>query len=84
MANFPGKRGDRKWGTYDFPVTRTQKEALEGLWHMFRGLPRAYGSTDLPQGGYYSQHPTTGAVLIGLHHNSVSVHRSGRITPNKA
>lgn len=83
MAKFPGRRGDLKWGMYDYPVTRTQKAALDGLWYMLSGLPKAYDPPNLPEGGFYSQYPTNGIVIIGLNHRSVSVHRNGRITSNQ-
>lgn len=83
MSIFPGRRADQKWGRYDYPVTKTQKATLDGLWYMLSGLPRAYENDRLPQGGFYSQREDTGAVVIGLNHQSVSVHRNGRITSNE-
>lgn len=83
MAKFKGRPGDLVWGRYDYPVTRTQKDALDGIWYMLGGLPRAFNQEDLPAGGFYSQRESSGAVIIGLHHQSVSVHRSGRITSNE-
>lgn len=83
MAKYLGKRGDLTWGKYDYPVTRTQKQALDGIWYMMSGLPKAYKGSGLPEGGFCSQRPDTGDVVIGLHHQSVSVHRSGRITSNQ-
>lgn len=80
MAKFPRRRGDLKWGVYDFPVTRTQKEALDGLWYMMGGSG-VY--SEMPQGGFYSQTPSNGDVVIGMNHRSINVHRSGRITSNK-
>lgn len=82
MAKFAGRRNDLVWGKYDYPVTRTQKATLDGLWYMLSGLPRAYLS-DLPRGGFYSQNPDDGGVVIGLHHQSVTVRRTGRITSNQ-
>jgi hypothetical protein len=85
MTRFAGRKGDLTWGRFDYPVTRTQKATLDGLWHMMNGLPRGYeqrGSYALPEGGFYSQRPDTGDVVIGLHHHSVNVHRNGRITGN--
>lgn len=87
MIRYLAKRGDVTWGVYDYPVTRSQKETLDALCHMLGGLPRvtartAVGSAALPKGAFYSQHPETGEVMIGLHHRSVSVHRTGRMTPN--
>jgi len=82
---FRGPKGDLTWGTYKYSVTRTQKSSLEGLWHLFKSLPKGNsldGDRGLPTGGYYSQRPDTGIVIIGLDHQSVSVHRSGRITVN--
>jgi hypothetical protein len=87
LAKFKGRRGDLKWGVYDFPVTRTQKAALDGIWYMLRTLPRAYNPVaedgELPQGGFYSQRENNGDIVIGLHGNSLTVHRSGRITSNE-
>lgn len=84
MAKFPGRRGDLKWGTYDYPVTRTQKATLDGLWYMMSGLPRAHPANgDMPEGYFCSQYHTNGDVVMGLNHHSVSVHRDGRITSNE-
>jgi hypothetical protein len=52
------------------------------------GLPKAFGQDEkgvyvLPQGGFYSQSEKNGDVIIGLHHKSVTVHRTGRITSNE-
>jgi len=82
MNEFKGRRNDTTWGKYDYPVTQTQKAALEGLWFMTRGLPRAVDNPDLPKGCFYSQHPITGAVIFGLFHRSVSVLRNGRVVAN--
>lgn len=86
MAKFAGRKGDLTWGVYDFPVTVTQKQALDGLWYMMSGLPLGFqqkGRWALPAGAFYSQRETNGDVVIGLNHHSVSVHRSGRITSNE-
>lgn len=86
MAKFAGRRGDLTWGKYDYPVTKTQKATLDGLWYMMSGLPRGFqqtGSWALPDGGYYSQTEENGDVIIGLHHQSVTVHRNGRLTSNQ-
>ncbi len=83
MAKFPGRRGDKVWGKFDYPVTRTQKETLDGLWYMMSGLPKSDENLDLPTDAFYSQHPVSGDVVIGLVHHSVSVHRSGRLTSNE-
>jgi hypothetical protein len=83
VTKFDSHRGDLKWGKFDYPVTKTQKATLDGLWYMMSGLPKAYDDDGLPQGGFYSQNEKTGAVTIGLHHRSVNVHRSGRITSNE-
>jgi hypothetical protein len=88
MAKFPGRKGDFHWGIYDYPVTFTQKATLDGLWYMLSGLPKALGQEDkgdyaLPQGCYYSQNSNDGGVIIGLNHQSVTVHRNGRITSNE-
>lgn len=81
MAKFEGRRGDSTWGTYDYPVTLTQKKSLEGIWYMLSGLPKATGNLNgLPAEGFYSQDPGNGDVIIGLFHHSVYVHRDGRIT----
>lgn len=91
MSQFKGRRGDLKWGKYKYPVTRTQKETLDGLRYMMRGLPRAPvtnddithpSSDDIPVGYFCSQRANNGDVVIGLNNHSVSVHRSGRITSN--
>lgn len=74
---------DTMWGRYDYWVTEEQKETLDGLWYLLRGLPRAYDNPDsLPVGGFYLQQPT-GDVVIGLHHCSVTVHRNGRLSVNR-
>lgn len=83
MARFTGRRNDLVWGKFDFSVTRTQKATLDGLWYMLSGLPRVYMAGDLPAGGFYSQREDTGDVVIGLYHQSVSVHRNGRISSNQ-
>jgi hypothetical protein len=86
MGKFPGKPGDQVWGVYDFPVTFTQKQALDALWYMMSGLPRGFqqkGRWALPAGAFYSQRETNGDVVIGLNHHSVTVHRSGRLTSNE-
>lgn len=88
MAKFPGRKGDLVWGIYDYPVTRTQKATLDGLWYMLSGLPKAFGQDGkgvyaLPQGGFYSQNTNDGGLVIGLNHQSVTVHRNGRITSNE-
>lgn len=83
MAKFAGRPGDRTWGKYDYPVTITQKASLDGLVYMLSGLPRAQNQPDLWQGGFYSQNPTDGGVIIGIEHQSLTVHRSGRITSNE-
>lgn len=80
MANFEGRRGDLKWGVYDYPVTNTQKISLDGLWHMMGGNG-PYSET--PKGGYYSQDSSNGDIVIGMDHRSVRVHRSGRVTSNR-
>lgn len=82
MALFSGRRGDLTWGIYDYPVTRTQKAALEGLKYMMSGLPRALDNV-IPEGYFCSQRADNGTVIIGLHHCSVNVDRNGRITSNK-
>lgn len=83
MPIFAGRRGDLTWGEYNYPVTRTQKETLDGLWYMMSGLPQAGFGQKIPEGGFYSQRENNGDVIIGLHHCSVAVHRNGRITGNK-
>jgi hypothetical protein len=85
MTRFEGRRGDLTWGIYNYPVTQTQKETLDGLWYMMTGLPRAHPANgNMPKGFFCSQRPESGDVVIGLNHYSVSVHRSGRITSNPA
>lgn len=88
MAKFEGRRGDLTWGIYDYPVTKTQFATLDGLWYMMSGLPKGFGQDSkgayaLPRGAFYSQRPDNGDVIIGLNHQSVSVHRNGRITSNE-
>jgi hypothetical protein len=88
MAKFAGRRGDLKWGIYDYPVSPGQKATLDALWYLMGGLPKAFGQDKtgvyvLPQGGFYSQSEKNGDVIIGLHHKSVTVHRTGRITSNE-
>lgn len=84
MARFVGRRGDLVWGTYDYPVTLSQKTTLDGLKYMMRGLPRAKAWDEgIPEEYFCSQRPDNGDVVIGLHHNSVNVHRNGRITSNE-
>lgn len=83
MAKFAGRRGDWKWGKYEYPVTRTQWESLDALMYMLSTLPRAYRQPELWQAGFYSQNPNDGGVIIGLNHQSVTVHRNGRITSNE-
>lgn len=86
MAKFEGRSDDLVWGKYDYSVTRTQKQALDGLMHVLYGLSPGQinrGDRDLPNGGFYSQRPNDGAVLIGIHHRSVTVYRSGRIKSNE-
>ena len=81
---FVGRRGDLTWGKFDYPVTKSQKSALDGLWYMMTGLPRQDPPNGhLPQGLFYSQRPDTGVVIIGLHQYSVNVHRSGLIVGNQ-
>jgi len=85
MVKFAGRKGDLTWGKYDYPVTRTQKEALDGLLYMMSGLPKwspSNGYPLMPQGYFCSQREQDGAVVMGLNHHSVSVHRNGRITSN--
>lgn len=84
MTKFAGHKGDLTWGKYDFPVTRTQKSTLDGLWYMMSGLPRSHPMNgDMPAGYFCSQRPSSGDVVIGLNHQSVNVHRNGRITSNQ-
>jgi hypothetical protein len=87
VATFKGRKGDLKWGVYDYPVTYAQKQALDGLWYLLSGLPRVSGPQDgvwaLPEGGFYSQRPNDGTVIIGLHNRSVSVTRRGLIRSNQ-
>jgi hypothetical protein len=85
VAKFAGRRGDLKWGVYDYPVSPGQKATLDALWYMMSGLPRGFQQTGpyaLPEGGYYSQNEKNGDVIIGLNHQSVTVHRTGRLTSN--
>lgn len=86
MAKFAGRRGDLTWGKYAYPVTKTQKDALDGIWYMLKGLPRGIEQTGywaLPEGGFYSQNLENGSVIIGLHHNSATVYRSGHVVSNE-
>ena len=81
VTKFEGRPGDFSWGKYDYPVTRTQKETLDGLQYMMSGLPKSLEG--LPQGYFCSQRPDNGDVVIGLNHQSVNVDRNGRITSNQ-
>ena len=84
MGRFPGRPGDFTWGKYDYPVTRTQHETLDGLWYMMSGLPRAHPDNgDMPKGYFCSQRSDNGDVVMGLNHHSVSVDRNGRVTANR-
>jgi hypothetical protein len=82
MAKFVGRRGDLKWGPYDYPVTKTQKITLEGLHNIMKGVPRT-NRGKMPAGYYGSQRPSDGGIIVGLNHYSVTVHRNGRITSNR-
>jgi hypothetical protein len=79
---FKGRPGDLTWGPFGYPVTQTQKAAVEGIVFMLSSLPRAFNQPDLWQNGFYSQNPATGAIIMGLDHHSVSIHRNGRVTAN--
>jgi hypothetical protein len=84
MPRFKGRKGDLTWGRYNYPVTQSQKDTLDGLEYLMRGLPRAHPANgDIPEGYFASQNLLDGGVIIGLHHNSVTVHRTGRITSNE-
>ena len=83
MARFTKRPGDLIWGKYNYPVTPTQHMALEGIWWLLRTLPRAIPEDDLPAGAFYSQNSNNGTVIIGIHHHSVSVYRSGRVKKNQ-
>lgn len=80
---FQARPGDHRWGKYDYPVTPTQKKALEALMYMTSGLPRAPGNPNLPEEGFYSQRSDNGAVIFGINHQSVTVMRSGRMYANE-
>lgn len=83
QLRFKGRRGDLKWGKFKYPVTRTQKATLDGLRYMMSGLPKAHPSNgDMPKGYFCSQRVDNGDIVIGLNNESVSVHRSGRVTSN--
>jgi hypothetical protein len=82
MTRFIGSRNDVTWSEFRYPVTRTQKETLNGVWYLLSGTPNPQGN-EMPRGGFYSQRPDTGAVIVGLDHRSVTVHRTGRITVNR-
>lgn len=94
MAKFAGRKGDLKWGAFDFPVTKTQKATLDGLWYMMSGLPKVPRALslrpdvsdgwDLPKRCFYSQKESNGDVVIGLNHESVTVRRDGRLVGNEA
>jgi hypothetical protein len=83
MAKFPGLPGDLKWGKFDYPVTRSQKNTLDGLHYMMSGLPKHSRTDDVPIGYFCSQRPHSGDVIIGLNHESVTVNRQGRIKSNE-
>lgn len=83
MAKFEGRRGDLKWGKYDYPVTKSQwcnLMALEGLFK--KALPPAIGNPDLWKNGYYSQDRENGDVIIGFNNEAVRVTRSGQVNPS--
>ena len=79
---FQPRRGDLRWGPFGYPVTKTQKASVEGVVFLLTSLPRAFGANALWQKGFYSQNPRTGAIIMGLDHHSVSIHRDGRVTAN--
>jgi hypothetical protein len=81
VTKFAGRPGDFSWGKYDYPVTRTQKEALDGLRYLMSGLPQS--REGIPEGYFCSQRPDNGDVVMGLHHQSVTVDRNGRVTSNQ-
>lgn len=81
MAKFEGRPGDMTWGRYDYPVTRTQCETLDGAWFLLTGLPISRMRDDAPRGVFYSQTPD-GMVVIGKNHRSINVDRNGRVTGN--
>lgn len=87
-TRYRGQTEDLTWGKYEYKVTRTQKQALDALLYVLYDLSpgqinRNLGMRDLPNGGFYSQRPNDGAVLIGIDHRSVTVYRSGRIKSNE-
>lgn len=82
-TRYRGQTEDLTWGKYDYKVTRTQKQALDGLLYVVYGLSPGQIHRGLPNGAFYSQRPNDGAVLIGIHHRSVTVYRSGRIKSNE-
>lgn len=82
MGIFAGRHGDMQWGKYDYPVTSTQCETLDGIWFLLTGLPISQMSRVHGVGVFYSQTESDGVVIIGREHRSVSVDRNGRVTGN--
>lgn len=81
---FKAKTGDLRWGKYDYPVTRSQKQSLDGIMNLFDTLlPRSSENPKMPHDGFYSQLPLNGAVIIGINHRSVTVNRHGRVISNQ-
>lgn len=64
---------DLTWGDAHYPVTKTQKQALEAIWYVMGER------TDW----FYILRKTDGAVILGRRGRSVTVYRTGRITSNK-
>lgn len=81
---FEARPDDLRWGRFGYPVTRTQKNALDALLYMLSGcVERSYENPLNPRGFFCSQYPSDGRVVVGLNHQSLTVWRSGRITSNQ-
>lgn len=77
---FKKRTGDLAWGQYDYPVTRSQKAALDGIMNLFSTLPKNQRG---PSTMFYSQKLLNGDVTIGIYHRSVTVTRHGRVYSNQ-
>lgn len=77
---FKKRTGDLTWGKYDYPVTRSQKAALDGIMNLFSMLPEDLRG---PSTLFYSQTVLNGDVVIGIYLRSVTVTRHGRVIGNQ-
>lgn len=75
MPRFQARPGDQTWGRFNYPVTITQKNALDAVLHLFAGT------------GFemiHSQKTCNGDVILVIEGRSVTIKRSGRMYPTKA